>query len=255
MAVARIRKPARTWLLAPVLGFLLSPVPVARASVPRTITLEVTPNPVAYGDMITLAGRVDTVGGPEACESDVEVGFFFDEADDAGFGGPPHISWFEMRGRTAEDGTFSFSQDLPRPGAFWAGVAEDEANGCDAAISERVGVGVRHLVVLRAKDATVRKGGVARLRARVWPFCGYTYSEKRGIGPGKIFLEEMRGGSFTRVAGTPVEDRPFRRCHVVFHQRISRSTVFRAMTPPRTGGLCCFFMRGWSEPVTIEVRG
>jgi hypothetical protein len=253
--VSREAKVGSVWPLVLALGLMLSPGPGVRASAPRTIALEITPNPVTYGDTITLTGRVDVDGGSSACEADVEVGVFFDEHDDIGFGGPPRIDWFEPRGRTSGDGTFSFEQDLPRPGSFWVAVAEDPDRGCDEAISEATSVGVRHLVTLRSDRTVVRRGGTVKLRVRVQPFCGYVVSENRKrLTSGKVFLEKLVGEEFLRVAGQPVEDRPFRRCGVVFRQRVTRTTVFRAMTPDRSGGLCCYFLEGWSEPVPIEVR-
>jgi len=235
--------------VAPIPALLLlfwtTPMAGASESVPRTISIQAMPNPVTYGQPIVLSGSVEAPEGAPNCVSNVEVAIAFDEYDDLPETDPPSRTPFKVRGRTAGDGSYSFTQDLPRAGTFWAKVAEDPANGCEAAVSQSHFVEVRSLVVLKAKRETVREGGAARLRVRVWPSCGL---------PRKIFLEKRVKGDFVRIAGKqPPND--YDRCRVVFRQPISRRTVVRGMTPSRGGGFCCFYKRGWSEPLTIDVRG
>ena len=198
----------------------------------REVTLSTSKSPVTYGSGFVLRGKVTSdAPQPAPCVADIEVSIVRNQYDDTPY------DWTEVaRVRTSDTGRFRLPLMSENSANYRAEVADPA--GCGADRSKRVVVRSRLRLTLSPTTTTVRKGGVAKLVAKVQPRC-----------EDRVFLQKLVDGKFERVATR----QPNQFCVAVFRRRVSSDAVYRA-AHPGVGSVAFFYLGNRSGLSAVSVK-
>jgi hypothetical protein len=217
----------------------LQAVPATAA--PRELTIGSSAPRVTYGDPVTLSG---TVWGPSGtastCLSNVEVILRSRGPTDV-HPPPPPSSWPELaRVMTDANGAFTYTFE-PDSNAYYAAEVQENAEGCDPAVSSEITIGVRVLVTIRSRDLVVEPGEQVRFTVRARPHCS-------GFEP-EVRLERKRGSKVTLV--DQAEPRDPDRCVARFAVSPRTTGVYRGSAGPVCHIVCPYHA---GESKSLRVR-
>lgn len=235
----------RRILVLSALTVVMATTNVFASTAPREATLQASAAEVTYRDEVTLSGQISAPPETQAgCVAGVEVVIRVWGPSDIA---PPSPDRWPELGRTTTDaaGLFAFTFQPGATASYVAHVVQDSPAGCDAAISDAVGVGVRALVKIRVRDRVVDRGEKARFTVRVRPHC-------QGFSPDPMpQLQRRRRSGFVTVAEKEPKDPE--RCVVKFNERVRSSARYRGAIGPICG-FACPYRAGWSRAVKIKVQ-
>ncbi|MFN2490638.1 MAG: hypothetical protein ABR529_13080 [Actinomycetota bacterium] len=194
----------------------------------RSVTTAASVAKADYGQMVTIAGAIDSVDG--ACAGGVDV----------------HVSRKLMDGSvedvttatTAADGSYSTVAKANR-GAKYSAIVDEDAT-CSAAASGTAQVLVKKKVGLRLAKTKVAKGSKVRIRAALKPSA--SLARQRVV----LFKSTNGGATFKRVAAKDTNANGV----AWFGSKVRKATLFQARSPKQDVN----YIAGRSVAKLVQIR-